>query len=95
MLEGVAVELRVVVEVVGVGKEIVARTEYVAATNVRTWQSHLLRLGYLKAILGLAVKGFPHFVTEVGVGAFVSDNLYGVIHTCGAMVGGQHDLIAQ
>ena len=95
MLEGVAVELRVVIEVVGVGKEIVTRTEYVAATNVWTWQSHLFWFGYLKAVFSLAVKGFPHFVTEVGVGAFVSDNLYGVIHTCGAMVGGQHYLIAQ
>ena len=95
MLESVAVELRIVVEVVGVGKEIVARTEHVAANNVRTWQSHLLRFGYLKAILGLAVKGFPHFVTEVGVGAFVSDNLYGVIHTCGAVIGGKYDFVAQ
>ena len=62
MLESVAVELRIVVEVVGVGKEIVARTEHVAATNVRTWQSHLLRFGYLKAIFGLAVEGFSHLV---------------------------------
>ena len=40
MLEGVAIELCVVVEVVRICKEVVARAEDIAAAYIRTWQSY-------------------------------------------------------
>jgi hypothetical protein len=36
MLEGVAVELRIVVKVIRVGKEIIVAAEYIATTYIRS-----------------------------------------------------------
>ena len=56
MLEGVAVELCVVIEIIWIRKEVATRTKNVAATHIGTWQAHLLGFGYLEAVLGLAVE---------------------------------------
>jgi hypothetical protein len=37
MLEGVAIELCVIIKIVGVREEIIARAEYIAAAHIRTW----------------------------------------------------------
>jgi hypothetical protein len=87
MLEGVTVELCVVVEVVGVCKEIATRAEDIATAHIWTWQSYLLGTGNFKAVLGLAVQRFPYFIAQVGVGVLIANNLHGIIHACGAMVG--------
>jgi hypothetical protein len=52
VLEGVTVELCIVIEVVGVCKEVAARTEDITAIYVWAWQTHLLWLGDLKAVFG-------------------------------------------
>jgi hypothetical protein len=62
MLEGVAVELCVVVEVIGVGKEIIVATEYIATTYIRSRQSHLLWTCDFETVLGVAVQCLSHFV---------------------------------
>lgn len=95
MLEGVAIELCVVVEVVGVRKEIIAGTEDIAAADIGARQSHLLGAGDFKAVLGLAVECFAHFVAQVGVGVLIANNLHGVGHARRAVVGGQHHFVAQ
>ena len=94
MLEGVAIELCVVVEVAGVRKEIIAGAEHIAAADIRARQSHLLGAGNLEAVLGLAVERFAHFVAQVGVGVLIANNLHSVGHARRAMVGGQHHFVA-
>ena len=79
MLEGVAVELCVVIEVVGVCKEIATRTEYITAAHIRAWQSHLLWASNLEAVLRLAVECFSHLVAQVGIGVFVANDLHGIV----------------
>ena len=95
MLEGVAIELCVVVEVVGVRKEVLSRAEDIAAADIRTRQTHLLRTGDLEAVLGLAVERFADFVAQVGIGVLVADDLHRIGHTRGAVVGGEHNFVAQ
>ena len=88
MLECIAVVLCIVVEVVGVGKEIIACTEYIAAADIRTWQSHLFWTRNLEAVFRLAVECFAHFIAQIGVGILVANNLYSIRDTRSAMVGG-------
>ena len=95
MLEGVAVELCVVVEVIGVCKEVIARTEDITAADIGAGQSDLLGAGDLEAVLRLAVECFAHFVAKVGIGVLVTDDLHGVGYARGAVVGGEYDLVAQ
>jgi hypothetical protein len=62
MLEGVAVELRVIVEVIWVGKEIIVATEYIATTYIRSRQSYLFWTGDFETVLGAAIQCFAYFV---------------------------------
>ena len=88
MLEGVAIELCVVVEIVRVRKEIIAGAEHIAAADIGARQSHLFGAGNLEAVLRLAVECFAHFLAQVGVGVLIANNLHGVGHARRAMVGG-------
>ena len=95
MLESVAIELCVVIEIVWICKEIVTCTENIATAYIWTGQSDLLGAGDLEAVLRLAVECFAHFVAQVGVGVLVTDDLHGVGYARGAVVGGEYDLVAQ
>ena len=95
MLEGVAVELCVVVEIVGICKEVVACAEHITTADIRTRQSYLLWTGNLEAVFGTAIEGFAYLVSEIGIGILVTNDLHGIVHACGAMVGGEHYLIAE
>ena len=95
MLEGVAIELCIVVEVVWVCKEIATRAEYIATAHIRTWQSYLLWTGDFKAVFGLAIQCFAHLIAQVGIGVFVANNLHCIIYARGSVVGSQHYFVAQ
>ena len=95
MLESVAIELCVVIEIVWICKEIVTCTENIATAYIWTGQSHLFRLGNLKTVFRLAVECFAYFVAQVGVGVLVANDLHSVGDTRGTMVGGEHDFVAQ
>jgi hypothetical protein len=94
VLEGVAIELSVVIEVVGVCKEVVSCAEYITAAHIRAWQAHLFRPGNFEAIFGLTIERFSHFVSQVGIGVFVSNDLYGIVDACSAMVGSEYDFVS-
>lgn len=53
MLEGVGVVLHVVVVVVGVSKEAVARGKYIRCAEVGLWQEEGLWLAHLVHVLGV------------------------------------------
>ena len=95
MLEGIAVVLGIVVEVVGVAEEVVARAKHVTAAHVRTRKPHFLGLLYHHHILALAVECLSDLVSEVGVGVLIGNDLHGVLHADGAVVGGEHHFVAQ
>ena len=62
MLEGVAVKLRIVVEVIGIGKEIIVAAEYIATTYIRSRQSYLFWTSDFETVLGAAIQCFAYFV---------------------------------
>lgn len=90
MLEGVAVVLRVIIELIRVRKEIASGAERIGAAYVRTRQSDALRLVNSKYILGAAIKRFPDLVTDVRVRILIRNYLHSILHSCGAMVCGEH-----
>lgn len=50
MLEGVAVELGIIVEVIWVCEEVRVGAEDIAAAHIWTWQSYLLGSGDFEAV---------------------------------------------
>jgi hypothetical protein len=62
MLEGVTIKLCIIIEVVRVSKEVIARTEYITAANIWTWQSYLLWLIDFKAVFCLAIQRLSYLV---------------------------------
>lgn len=62
MLEGVAIELGVIIEVIGVSEEVVTCAEYITTAHVWTWQTNLLWTCDFKAVFRLEVQRFAHFV---------------------------------
>ena len=90
MLERVAVVLRVVVELIRVREEIASGAERIAAADVRAGQTDPFGLLDGEDVLGRAVKRLAHFVADIRIGVLVCDDLHGVLHPCGAVVGSQH-----
>ena len=93
MLEGVAVILRVIVELIRVGEEIAAGTEGITAAHIRTRQTDTLGLLNREDILRTAVKRLADLVADIGVRVLVRHDLHGVLHARGAMIGGEHERI--
>ena len=94
VLEGVVVVLHVVVVVVGVGEEVASRCEDVCARHVEQRQSEAFGLLDFVHLAWVVTEVLAHFVAQVGVGVFVANHLDGVVHSCGAVVGGEHDFPA-
>ena len=74
MLEGVAIELSVMVEVVWIGKKVVACAEHIATADIRTRQSYLFGAFDFEGVLVVAIQCFSHFVSQVGIGVFISND---------------------
>ena len=78
MLERVLIVRHVVVVVVGICQEGVARSENVRRGEVGRRQLRIVRILDNKHFLRLAVKILAEFVAQVGVGIAVADYLYGL-----------------
>ena len=91
MLEGIAVILRVVIELVGISEEIATCTEGIRTADIRARQTDALRLLDGKHILGIAVERLAYLIPDIGVGILVGDNLHGILHAGRAMVSGQYE----
>lgn len=90
MLEGVAVVLRIVIELVRVREEIIACAERITAAHVRTRKPDTLGLVDEKDGFHVAVERLTHLITDVRIRVLVRDDLYGVFHTRCTMVGRQY-----
>ena len=90
MLEGVAVVLRVVIELIRVCKEIATGTERIRAANIRTRQTYFLRLFNSKNVFGTAVQRLTHFIADIRIGILVRDDLHSILHTRCTMIGGEY-----
>ena len=95
VLESVAVDLCVVVEVVRVAEEVVACAEYVTGADVGARQSDLEWLLDLIDVLGLAGESFSLFVPQVGVGVLVTYDGHGVGDAYGAVISGKNNFVAE
>ena len=95
VLEGVAVVLGIVVEVVWVAEEIVSGTEHITAAYVWAWQSDSLWLVDDKDVFAVATECFSDLVAEVGIGIFVADDPDWVFDAYCAVVCGDDDLVSE
>ena len=95
MLEGIAIELRIVVEVIGVRKEVAARTEHIATAHIGRWQSHLLRACDFKTVLCTTIQCLTHLVAQVRIGVLIANNLYRIRHACSTMIGREYHFVPQ
>ena len=95
MLEGVAVVLGIVVEVVWVTEEIVSGTEHITAAYVGAGQSDSLWLVDDKDVFAVATECFSNLVAEVGIGIFVADDPDWVFDADSAVVCGDDDLVSE
>ena len=90
MLEGIAVVLGVIIELVGIREEVRTRAESIGTADVRARQAYLLGLFDEENRLIAAVEGFAYFVTDIGIGVLIRDDLHGILDASGTMVGSEH-----
>ena len=95
MLEGVAIILRVVIELVGICEEIISGTKRITATYVRARESDTFGLLNGEHILGRTIERLAHFIADIGIRILIGDDLHGVLNTRGAMIRSEHQGKAQ
>lgn len=94
VLEGVTIVLHVVIVVIGISEEVIAVAEDIAVGEIDLWQADLRRYDGFVDLLGVVGKGLPDLVAEVGIGVLVADDLHGVLHADGTVVGGEDHAVA-
>jgi hypothetical protein len=75
VLEGLVIKVHKLVVVVGVHKVVINLGKYKAAAYVQFGQHGIVRVFYVEHILGIKIQIFPLFVTQVGVGIPIADDL--------------------
>ena len=91
MLEGIAVVLGIIIELIGVSEEIAPGAERITAADIRAGQSDALGLVDEEDRLGIAVKRLTDLIPDIGVGVLIRDDLHGILHARGTMIGGEHE----
>ena len=94
VLEGIPIVLHVVVVVIRVGEEVVAIAEDVVVGEIGLGEADLRRHERLVDFLGVVRKGLADLIAQVGIGILVADDLHGVFHADGTVVGGEDDAVA-
>ena len=93
MLERVAIVRYVVIIVVGIGKERVARGKHVAGREIGLWQHGLAGvLNHKQALILVVPQVLTQLVAQVGVGVAVAHNFNGLGATYTAVVGSYNHL---
>ena len=93
MLEGVFRILHVVVEVVGVRKEAVARGKDVGGREVGRGKSEALGFFNLKHLLGVVIKVLTQLITQVGIHIFIPYYAHRLVCTDRTVVGSDDDVV--
>ena len=93
MLEGILVVLHIIVVIIRIGEETVARGKYIRGTQVRCRQLGTLRLLDGENFLALVSQILAQLVAQVGVRIAVAYNLDWFRCPDAAVVGGEHYLI--
>ena len=94
MLEGVTIELCIIIKVVWIGEKVITCAEHIATAYVRTGQSHLLWTCDLKDVFIVAIQCLTYFIAQIGVGVFITQYLYCIVYAGGTMVCGQYHFVA-
>ena len=95
MLEGIPIVLGVIIKLIRVGKEIAAGAESITAADVRTRQTYLFGLLNREDVLRGTIERFAYLIADIGIGVLIGDDLYGILHARGTMIGGQHECETQ
>ena len=93
MLEGVAVVGDIIIVVVGIGEEVVARSKDVARRQVGRGQEGLGGVLDDKEVLGVIGQILAQLVAQIGIGVAVADNLDGIGSPNATVVGGDDDAV--
>ena len=93
MLECVLIIRHVVVVIVGVGKECVARGKHIGRAEVGGGELSQVWILDDEEVLAVVAQVFAQLVAQVGVGVAVADDLHGLRGADAAMVGGDDDLV--
>src|SRR5574344_1010266 len=92
MLEGILVIAHVIIVVVGVSKEAVARSKHVTGGDIRRRQLSFLGFFNGKEVFVIIGQILAQLVSQVGIGIAVTHNLNRFIGTYAAMIGSYHYL---
>lgn len=95
VLECARVVLNVVVVVVRIGEEVLVAGVDVAARQVGRGESEFFWRMHFVYLLCVVIQILAYFVTEVGIGVFVSYYLDWIVDADGAVVGGKNYFISQ
>ncbi len=93
VLEGILVVLHIIVVIIRIGEETVARGKYIRGTQVRCRQLGTLRLLDGENFLALVSQILAQLVAQVGVRIAVAYNLDRFRCPDAAVVGGEHYLV--
>ena len=92
MLEGVAIELHIVVVVIGISKEARARGKDVSRGKIRRREFQRSRVAHLIYFFCRIVEIFSQLIAQVRVHIAVTHHFAGAIHANRTVVSGQNDL---
>ena len=79
MLKSLVIKVNKMVVVVRVNKVLIVFGEHKARAYMQLWQHGIVRVTYVEHLFGIKVKVTPLFVTQVGIGITVSDDLAWVL----------------
>ena len=90
MLEGVAIVADMAVRIVIVDQEIIIISKDIARSEVRRWKLNLLWACNLEYLLAVVGEVATRLIAEICRGLAIARNLYRIIHTYSAVVGGNN-----
>ena len=91
MLEGVAIELHIVVVVIGISKEARARGKDVSRGKIGRREFQRSRVAHLIDFFWRIVEVFSQLIAQIRVHIAVANHLAGAIHTNRTVVSGEDD----
>ena len=95
MLESILIVRHVIVVVIGVSKERIARSEYVTCTEIRGWQLCLMRILDSENLLSIIVKTLSQLITKVRIRIAITDNLHWINRPNGSVISCDYHLIVR
>ena len=91
MLERVFIIRHIIIIIVGISKEGIARGKHITGAEVGRWQLCLMRVLNGKDVARRAVEVLTQLIPKIGIGVAVAYNLHSLRYAYAAMVGGDNN----